>query len=521
MNSGLASKILVNKAGAIGPEAKLLLLRFVAVSGEGPVRATTRDLARRFGIALNVISRATSELAEAGFVVRRPVVDGRGRPAYEYEVMPGAIESLKRECPPETPSHWSLIELLLMEQVCQAPASREGDTAELSDDSSANVDAASTLKSTPSRPSRKGAGATLSSANRMLLLVLLAHADRMGVVQGIGGTELAALAGLASGRLATQVEKLVGLGLVRSVVNGVTGDKLLGKVPSAYVLNLQHSAYGRARVEGVLYLLEAAVHAGQPIPDREGPQLYAVANRWHLLELNFSIRMPPWGATPSPPDLHRFGVMQQIAELLDGRGSPGLAAFLQFRIETYASYFLSTRWSLLFSPQDELLMEPDYALRARIVRDLVPARIYRKGWPGEDVLMRYRVLVEVVYVVSLRLAETVRHTIHKTPLPSKMSPCPKPEKMNYLLLPATEAGGAVYFAVLACPKVASSMNGNAFCVRPEFGKIRNRVWPDGRLAESEYTFDEQCQWGLRTRSRKERARMSRANLNTSGLISHV
>ncbi|PJC87702.1 hypothetical protein CSW98_00815 [Vibrio sp. HA2012] len=81
----------------------------------------------------------------------------------------------------------------------------------------------------------------LRSASRLFLLILLVHADEMGVVPNLSTAQISKLmGGLSRDRFKSQLATLLEMGIIRHQVSGCTGVALFGKVKSTYYLNVFH-----------------------------------------------------------------------------------------------------------------------------------------------------------------------------------------------------------------------------------------------------------------------------------------
>lgn len=80
----------------------------------------------------------------------------------------------------------------------------------------------------------------LSLPNRLILAVLLAHADDFGIVRDLGGKELCQLVGLDAASLKQRVRKLISLGYIRRHIPGCASPLFSRKLKSIFVMNLNH-----------------------------------------------------------------------------------------------------------------------------------------------------------------------------------------------------------------------------------------------------------------------------------------
>lgn len=552
---------------AVGAEGKLLLLRFALVYGDAPVKVTTRVLARKLGIPLNAISKAASELDAAGLMLRRPVLNGRGRPLTEYRLAGERLADLVAENQGPADHHrlWPV-----MEKVLREPMILAGEGLPAGAQNRATLAAVA--------PSRRGAGSKLSDPNRMLLLVMLALADDCGVVRGRGLGYLALRTGISRSRVQLQVAKLLALGYVRAAVPGVTGSLLFGKVAGTYFMNLQHPAYGEHARPAGIYLFSCPAH----IRDSEIRCLIKATGVLPL-QVRVGVRMLPNSQCEHPLDPYGTGgikILAPLGELLTQRGQPtpapleklapllldGLRSrelidFLQLKLEEYAAWLLSTNWRRLRDQRswENLHVDPDLAFTARIVRDIVPASFYRRpctdlGVPGSigtsseattkspdscwegcglgpngksceaagknlrscprlAMIEKYRLLVGFLYQLAVNLADVIKQALMRTNISPRIKQEFRFEEQSYVLLPAPVESGELSFAVMLYPKAESSLSPPNFCVCPEY---RRSTYPlrfvRPQLSESDYSLDERYRYGLLQKPKAPKGGVNDCNL---------
>jgi len=86
-------------------------------------------------------------------------------------------------------------------------------------------------------PVRQG---KLSLANRLLLMILLSHADPFGVARGLSSKELCLLTGMDAASLKQRLRRLTELGFIRRHIPGLASPIFAEKLRSVYWLNLNH-----------------------------------------------------------------------------------------------------------------------------------------------------------------------------------------------------------------------------------------------------------------------------------------
>lgn len=81
---------------------------------------------------------------------------------------------------------------------------------------------------------RLGPHRDLKLGNRLLLIVLLLHADQYGYVNSLGFKQISSLTGMSRDQFYSQLSKLQSTRYVLSVLPGVTSKYILGTKPSIY-----------------------------------------------------------------------------------------------------------------------------------------------------------------------------------------------------------------------------------------------------------------------------------------------
>ncbi len=179
------------------------------------ISKTIKELENDLGMTETQIKTARDSLTMKGLLTRCPFYRNpakkQGRPREGFNIVPLNIPD---DFHPtfQKLSHRDLISILL-----------------LWDSSYANV-----IKQT-----RESGIGNLSPANRITLSILLAHANLCGVVRNLGHAQLAKLTGLITqDRVDSQLNKLTELGYIYSQIAGVTGKYLFGRQTGAFFLNL-------------------------------------------------------------------------------------------------------------------------------------------------------------------------------------------------------------------------------------------------------------------------------------------
>lgn len=237
---------LLQKLTACGPEARFIL---EAIARDGLHGGSSSEcfrgklLAKQLHMVEGTVSAALGELIAVGVVERlESALTGKGRPKISYQIAAQSLAALEGQRSPHA-SHPEHMKRIFSE--ADIPAEILGVQPK-----SQKERAAVTKLGKPAPP---GARSRLSICNRLLLGALLANADQFGVVTGLSNLDLRRLTGLNSESLSHRLQRLRGVGLIRSYVPGVTSSVFrTKKVNSTYFLNLNHPGYGLSGEGAVL-----------------------------------------------------------------------------------------------------------------------------------------------------------------------------------------------------------------------------------------------------------------------------
>lgn len=453
---------LCKSAGAVSAEAKLLLGEVIRQNGDGPVQGVEQSIGKHLGMSARVVSRVVAELVAAEHLMPAPAAStGKpGRPATLYKVRPELLSASPAEgfvawSDKEAGGHFeALIEALLTD-----PAARIGGGA-----------------GPGQAPSREGAAERLSASNRLLLIVLLGLADPNGVVRGWGPSELSRLAGLTAGRLDGQIQKLLALGYLRAAIPGVSGSSLFGKKPGAYFLNLSHPSFNGLVPEVVLLF-----------PAEELELYYRnQGDAWVIYQQILKQRsLEPSGYVQG---LIRHAclegtesAMKRLAFYFDGVGTSTLPEYFQMRLESYATYLLSSGASL------------GDALMASQMRELIAREAFNCSEEGLE--GGQRTYIRLVDYLARRLADLIQRTVDRiSRLAGPRWAALDLAGASYVLVPSIARSGNRYFALCAMP--ASGRGGEPTCLI--LGQGINGTLREERQLSKEAMWD----YGLLTRPLK-------------------
>ncbi|WP_155833488.1 hypothetical protein [Halomonas sp. BC04] len=332
---------------------------------------TVRALLAKLQVPVRQGQTTLKALKASGWIEATPTPNGRGRPRYTYRVTPSLVARLAASPQSSVP----LADCIEAVSDLDASADKAEDHVAAAEkmtpiDGISNPQALATLFDAESPkgvihdgggegavllsplPSnlRKGHARKhqLTSANRWLVMVLLAHADSAGQVFGLGVSALARFTGMGRSQLHSQLGKLKRLGLLGHYHPGRMG--LGDRRTSLFTLNLSHPAFGRRDRLCVDLLIVTPRRKNAPLPPLTvinglAEALFVVA----MLESNSSDNQVPralsdgdkavfYDAKHLLPGGFRVGAQGAwLAEHYD----EALAHWLQSRLQAYALLLLA------------------------------------------------------------------------------------------------------------------------------------------------------------------------------------
>ncbi|MEL4238855.1 hypothetical protein [Shewanella xiamenensis] len=99
---------------------------------------------------------------------------------------------------------------------------------------------------------RLGLHGDLKLGNRLLLIVLLLHADQYGYVNSLGFKQISSLTGMSRDQFYSQLSKLQSTQYVLSVLPGVTSKYILGTKPSIYFLDVTNNKFASSKFQSLV-----------------------------------------------------------------------------------------------------------------------------------------------------------------------------------------------------------------------------------------------------------------------------
>lgn len=306
-------------------------------------------------------------------------------------------------------------------------------------------------------PQRIGTATTMDLTNRLVLVVLWVMADDMGVVRGLGTSDLARYCLMDQTRFQRQTEKLMGLGFIRTFVPGISGGTRFGRLPGIYFLNLRHPSFGSHTTPGFTWLYDPKLILGSEAKRSSG-----------LIRHLTNMARSPLSTSAGLVRLSDFEAL--LIHLLPDLG-PGQAdrvcsalqslrqdqvAYLEVEMERAASEALSSYWTAI---TDEGVGNGEW-LRARVTAIFkvgVDPKSQSSGTADEHVAELPRPdthdrLPDLIASVAQKLAWSVKRALLATVLAEGDAGAPNFEAMNYLIVPYMRKSGGVHFVIEATYK---------------------------------------------------------------------
>lgn len=451
-------RALLCEVKGLTPEAKYLLARFIQCFGvTAPVGLGVKELAKQFGLTDRQVSEALHVLLACNVLACSSVPEGRGRPKRQFSLQSEFLRKLNRSDSVVSATHERVVEHLLRHENSSCPEVAEADGQKAISDRLAGLRA----KRKPGR---------LSVVNRLLLGVLLCHADRFGVVRNLGSAELRKAIGFTQESLKHRMQRLIDQGFVRAYVPGVTSRMMFGKAKSTYFLNLQHPGLC-VEVTDALALISGYYSSD------------------HLLDEASDFL---WGVNGYREQADSIDDRAQVAKLFSENEILRIAPIVQCRLEHYASILLSSHWAQLDhkdSFESSVLLE-------RIKSDFCQIE-------SDDSCRA--VLVDILCRQAVQMARKIKGQLEFAPTQPSCLPF---DEMDYLILPYTIPPGwrrrnALFRTVLAFPRSPVACKHGFYVAEVVGSDVQSRrYFPE----EEDIPLIERYLYGLLTRPASQEGR---------------
>lgn len=198
-----------DKLKGISTNARFTLLSFWVIFGAHECRTRWRAIAQQMGLPYRAFSLAINELINNGVVTYYDAPEDRGRPLRVLLLSQQTSEQLAHWCD-QNQLHYQLVRFLLTQH-------------------------------TNSRQQiRRNAQLNFTSKNCLLLVMLLMHANKHGVVRNLSTKRIQLLTGMKAQAIRCQLNKLESLGFIFKRIPGVKNATILSRRSRKVWLNLGH-----------------------------------------------------------------------------------------------------------------------------------------------------------------------------------------------------------------------------------------------------------------------------------------
>jgi hypothetical protein len=267
--------------------------------------------ASELAVTDRVVTNALKDLTACDYLIRTVSIKGPGRPTPTYRFGGAYEDALKTAIRDER-----LVQGALVDRVLK------------------------------SRHSEKVEG--LSTANRLLLAVLLGCSDRVGSVTDLDRGNLCRLTGLTPSSLQRQLKKLHTLKSIRAIAPGVMASDLFGPISSSIFLNLQNPTRCLVGESANFFIYtpirDSTLYVTGFITKSLAYRMLEIGDKHSRGVLKKTYERTWSDAQGLLPDLAR---LEKMSELLKEKrvSRQQLSVILQARLEEYASFLLSHHWT--------------------------------------------------------------------------------------------------------------------------------------------------------------------------------
>ncbi|SQC54716.1 Uncharacterised protein [Pseudomonas aeruginosa] len=226
MLCGESINVLLNETALVEPWAKYAWVRLIASDAAERISSVSgTELCKWYGVPRKKVSRVLGALESAGVLERvLSTSSGRGRPVKRYRLV--------RHPPAHVPArdwesiHDEKIKHLLRYELCTPSGELEKYSSDLG----------------PANAARLGED-SLSVVDRLILAVLVCHANEFGLVAELGMAEIASAACTGQRGVKGCLERFTESGIISWRVHGLSSP-ILTRMKGVYLLNLEHACFG-------------------------------------------------------------------------------------------------------------------------------------------------------------------------------------------------------------------------------------------------------------------------------------
>lgn len=207
---------------------RLFLRRILAEYPALEFRESCKSIAEKFDMPTSTVAKYLKQLCEFGYINKHKEQDifkEKNKPVFRYEILESGRELINKLII-DSSHHKILIKIIQSEEFKENLKNLYAEhlSSEVNGRYSLNTDDCA-----------------------FLLEVLLGHAEKYGVVVGIGREKLSKIVGFKAAKLQKLTEALKLLGLISHITPGISG--FFGVQPSIYHITLLHSLYSAAEQE--------------------------------------------------------------------------------------------------------------------------------------------------------------------------------------------------------------------------------------------------------------------------------
>lgn len=380
------------KLETLGPESRWFLIKFMPYcSVDRPIDIKKHELAKILGISVRRLSKAVDALVEEKYLIKEKVYQV-GRPYGRYCFSPKFLNLISSDVEQVETCHVHLIDSLIV---------------------------------MPSRAGLLNVKHALSECERLLLTVLLLHANAGGVVDSLGLSDLSILTGMKRGRIKALLKQLREFGYIRAYVSGLSGSCLFCVAKSIYFLNLKHRAFGAKASGGRVYF---CIGSGS---GAESSDIFKCARE---IRKNGGQKRSIQSQESTFEKVHEYFYESKKVGMVD---------YLQAKLEFYASYLLSNHWKNI--PEKSSFncdSEDTWADLVNRIRSEISANGIIKGkdidpLPTEG---KKELLYEFLCWQAIEIAKLVKEVI-------RLDPKFHSESLQYSILPGIKGGNGFSYIV--------------------------------------------------------------------------
>lgn len=424
--------VLLEEKGGLKTEEKYVLIQILLHFGlSGVVDKKVKELTYLFEMSEAVFRRSRDSLMASGWLDEsRMSVKGRGRAIRGMALSESSKKLIAGFSDAEISKkvfYMSLIRGLLHKDDCWSLPGFKVSKKGLVRDAT-KVGHSEKLKFRPSM--------------RVLMCILLAKADQVGVVSGLGHADLRRLTGMKRDKLVSHLSKLEEIGFIRFSFAGVTSGELFGVIKGEYILNLDWSGYKRKILPSIVTVYVSPQWSEGFTEEASG--LFKQAKSIGLSSKNDADGVDVRGYIPrssaESAEIEVWAVFKNFTELAKPfftSSKINIDGMLQWKIEKCASDILSKYLSRLPLDNDQY----NDSILDSIAKDLLPTK-----YKSQVVKLIYDIARSIANFIGNKLLIMERKLLNE-----KMNIY----KMHHLLLPKAIDRDLMSFCLVSYPKRTS------------------------------------------------------------------